>query len=121
MVERHHYGVAMTSHFDLRAPVAVLRRRRDVRLLLSASLVSLTGDWVLGVGLAYAVYDLTGSTLASAATLLAAYVPHLVIGPVAGVFVDRWNRKHTMVIANLFMAAGMAPLLWVTDAGAVWL
>ncbi|HET7195398.1 MAG TPA: MFS transporter, partial [Nocardioides sp.] len=111
----------MTSHFDLGAPVAVLRRRRDLRLLLSASLVSLTGDWVLGVGLAYAVYHLTGSTLASAATLLAAYVPHLVIGPVAGVFVDRWDRKRTMVIANLFMAAGMVPLLRVTDADAVWL
>lgn len=121
MAARHHYGVAMTSRFDVGGTVAVLRRRRDLRLLLSASLVSLTGDWVLGVGLAYAVYELTGSTLASAATLLAAFLPHVVIGPVAGVFVDRWDRKRTMVVANLFMAAGMAPLLWVGDADAVWL
>ncbi|QNN53108.1 MFS transporter [Nocardioides mesophilus] len=111
----------MTSAFDLRAPLRLLRTRRDLRLLLGAGLVSLTGDWILGVGLAYAVYDLTGSTLASAATLLAAFLPQLAIGPVAGVFADRWDRKRTMVVANLVMGLGLAPLLWVTDPGAVWL
>ena len=52
--------------------VTVLRQRGDLRLLLAANVVSLCGDWVLGIGIAYAVYDLTGSTLASAGSLLAA-------------------------------------------------
>jgi Na+/melibiose symporter-like transporter len=102
-------------------PVRVLRERRDLRLLLGGQLVSMSGDWVLGVGLAYSVYDLTGSTLASAMSLLAAFLPQVVLGPVAGVLVDRWNRLRTMVWANIGMALGLLPLLLVTNASWVWL
>jgi MFS family permease len=101
--------------------VSVLRQRRDLRLLLAANVVSLCGDWVLGIGIAYAVYDLTGSTLASAGSLLAAFLPQVVVGPVAGVFVDRWDRRRTMVGANLAMAVAVLPLVLVSDASTVWL
>jgi Na+/melibiose symporter-like transporter len=100
---------------------SVLRQRRDLRLLLAANVVSLCGDWVLGIGIAYAVYDLTGSTLASAGSLLAAFLPQVVVGPVAGVFVDRWDRRRTMVGANLAMAVAVLPLVLVSDASTVWL
>jgi Na+/melibiose symporter-like transporter len=106
---------------DLRAPGRLLRSARDLRLLLTAGLVSMTGDWLLGVGLAYSVYALTGSTLASAATLLSSFIPQVVVGSVAGVFVDRWDRKRTMVIANLVLAAGLLPLLLVSGAHRIWL
>ena len=99
----------------------VLRERRDLRLLLTANVVSLSGDWILGIGVAYAVYDLTGSTLASGGTLLAAYLPQVVAGPLAGVLVDRWDRRRTMVGANLAMAVAVLPLVLVTDADLVWL
>jgi Na+/melibiose symporter-like transporter len=106
---------------DLRAPGRLLRRTRDLRFLLAAGLVSMTGDWLLGVGLAYSVYALTGSTLASAAALLASFVPQVVVGSVAGVFVDRWDRKRTMVVANLVLAVGLLPLLMVSGAQRIWL
>lgn len=111
----------MTSPSGLRVPSGLLRRRRDLRLLVSAQVVSRSGDWILYVGLAYAVYDLTGSTLASAATLLAAYLPQVAAGPLAGVLVDRWDRRRTMIATNLVMAAGLVPLLLVTEARLVWL
>jgi Na+/melibiose symporter-like transporter len=119
--ERHHYGVAMTSNGGMRGPWRLLRTHRDLRLLLAAGLVSMTGDWLLGVGLTYAVYALTGSTLASAATLLAAFVPQVVAGLVAGVFVDRWDRKRTMVGANLLLALGLLPLVLLDTADRIWL
>ena len=65
---------------DLRSPARVLGRAPDLRLLLGAGLVSMTGDYVLSVGLVYSVYALTGSTLASAAALLSAFVPQVVMG-----------------------------------------
>ena len=99
----------------------MLARQRDARLLLGAGLVSLTGDWALGTGVAYYVYDLTGSTLASAGMLLAVFLPSILLGSVAGVFVDRWNRKTTMIVADLLLAAGLVPLLFVSDASQVWL
>jgi MFS family permease len=111
----------MASTGGSRGPWRLLRTQRDLRLLLAAGLVSMTGDWLLGVGLTYAVYALTGSTLASAATLLAAFVPQVVAGLVAGVFVDRWDRKHTMVGANLLLALGLLPLVLLDTADRIWL
>ena len=67
-----------------------------VRPLLGAGLISLSGDWVLRVGLAYYVYALTGSTVASAVMLLASFVPQIALSSLAGVFVDRWDLKRTM-------------------------
>jgi predicted MFS family arabinose efflux permease len=105
---------------DLRSPVRLLGRASDLKLLLGAGLVSMTGDWLLSVGLAYSVYALTGSTLASAAALLSAFVPQVLVGSVAGVFVDRWDRKRTMIVANLLLAVGLTPLLLVSGADRIW-
>jgi MFS family permease len=105
---------------DLRSPFRLLRRAPDLRLLLGAGLVSMTGDWLLSVGLAYSVYALTGSTLASAAALLSAFIPQVLVGSVAGVFVDRWDRKRTMIVANLLLAIGLTPLLLVSGADRIW-
>jgi predicted MFS family arabinose efflux permease len=106
---------------DLRSPARLLGRTPDLRLLLGAGLVSMSGDWLLSVGLAYSVYALTGSTLASAAALLSAFVPQVLVGSVAGVFVDRWDRKRTMVATNLLLAVGLLPLLVVSGANWIWL
>ncbi len=101
--------------------LGIALRHRSLRLLLSAGLISLTGDWILRVGLAYHVYVLTGSTLASAIMLLASFVPQIVLGSVAGVFVDRWHLKPTMVVTNLLLAAGLSPLLVVRHASQIWI
>ncbi len=102
----------------------LLAGHRDLRLLLSAGLVSLTGDWILRTGLAYTVYALTGSTLASATTLLAALVPQVAFASLAGVYVDRWDRRRTMIVTNLLLALTLLPLLAVhsgREVGIVYL
>jgi predicted MFS family arabinose efflux permease len=109
------------ASFDLGSPVRLLGRSPDLSLLLGAGVVSMTGDWVLSIGLTYSIYALTGSTLASAAALLSAFVPQVVVGSVAGVFVDRWDRKRTMVATNLLLALGLTPLLLVSGADRIWL
>lgn len=115
----------MVSRVTAPAVRGLLRSNRDLRLLLAAGLISMTGDWVLSVGLVYTVYDVTGSTLASAGALLAAFLPQVVTGLFAGVFVDRWSRARTMVIGNLLLAIGLLPLLLVdgadSPAGRIWI
>jgi Na+/melibiose symporter-like transporter len=100
---------------------AVLVKRRDYRLVLSAGLISLTGDWILRTGLAFHVYTVTGSTLASGGLLLASFVPLVVLGSLAGVFVDRWDRRRTMIVVNLLHAIVLLPLLAVRDESGLWL
>ncbi|HEY3952202.1 MAG TPA: MFS transporter [Streptosporangiaceae bacterium] len=94
---------------------------RDLRLVLSAALVSQAGDWILLTGLLYHVYALTGSTAASGLTMLSSFLPQMLLGPVAGVFADRWNRKLTMIAADVLLAAGLLPLLAVGGRGQIWI
>jgi Na+/melibiose symporter-like transporter len=101
--------------------IAAALRLRGLRLLLGAGLISLTGDWILRIGLTYYIYALTGSTLASATMLLASFVPQIALSSLAGVFVDRWDSKRTMIVANLLLAVGLLPLLAVHNAGQVWI
>ena len=101
--------------------IALALGHRELRLLLCAGVVSLTGDWVLRVGLAYYVYALTGSTLASAIMLLASFVPQIALGSVAGVFVDRWDLRRTMVVASVLLAVGLLPLAAVHRPGQMWI
>jgi MFS family permease len=97
----------------------LLRHNSAYRWVLSAGLISQTGDWILGVGLAYYVYAETGSTFVSGSVLFVAFLPQILLGSVAGVFVDRWDRRDTMIVANLAMAAALLPLLLV-DSSRIW-
>jgi MFS family permease len=100
--------------------LAVLRHR-NFALLWFGGLISMAGDWVLRIGLPLYIYQLTGSTLATGIMFMAAMLPSLLLGSVAGVFVDRWDRKRTMVIANVLLALSLLPLLLVRSAEWVWI
>ena len=84
--------------------LAVLRRR-DFFLLWLSGLISVAGDWVLMIALPYYVYVTTGSTLATAGMTAAELAPAILLSSFTGVFADRWNRKHILVVANLLQAA----------------
>jgi len=100
--------------------VFALLRRRDFALVWTASLISATGDWVLYVGLPIYVYQLTGSTLATSAMFVAELAPQIALGSLAGVFVDRWDRKRTMVVTNVLLTLALVPLAFVRSADLVW-
>jgi MFS family permease len=80
---------------------------RDFRCLLFAGLVSNLGSWLLVVALPYRVFQLTGSTTATGLTLAAESLPALLVGPVAGVFVDRWDRRRVMIVTDVLSAAAL--------------
>jgi Na+/melibiose symporter-like transporter len=96
----------------------ILRQRNFSRLWLGG-LISMIGDWILIVGLPFEIYRRTGSTLATGAMVLAYLVPSIALGSVAGVFVDRWDRRRLMVAVNLVLAVTLLPLLFI-DALGIW-
>src|SRR5579872_2894603 len=96
-------------------------RQRNFALLWSGGLISLAGDWVLMIGLPIYVLILTHSVLATSLMMIAARLPNLLFGVVAGVFVDRWNRQRIMVVGDVLSALWLLPLLFVTSADRVWL
>jgi MFS family permease len=96
-------------------------RQRNFALLWFGGLISFAGDWALIIALPVFIYDLTGSTLATSAMFIAQTLPRLLFGPLAGVLVDRWNRKHTLVAANLAQAMVLPLLLLVQSTDLLWL
>src|ERR1700742_4046779 len=99
----------------------MLAGRRDLRLVLSSGFISMAGDWILTIGLIYKVYATTGSTVASALAMASAFAPQMLFGALAGVFADRWDRKRTMIAADLLLAAGLLPLLLFHGPAQVWI
>ncbi len=79
----------------------------------------MTGDMVLYIALPYHVYHLTGSALSTGLMFIAGTLPGVLFGSVAGVFVDRWNRKRTMIIASILQ--GMCLLLLILARSVEWL
>ena len=101
--------------------LSLLKRNRGFALLLSAGLTSWLGSWVLMTALPIYVYERTGSALATGAMFVVQALPALLLGSVAGVFVDRWDRKRVMVGADLLRGLLLLPLLLVPTTGAIWI
>jgi MFS family permease len=95
-------------------------RRRDFALLWLGGLISIAGDWVLRAALPFFVYERTGSTVATAGMIVADLAPGALLSSAAGVFVDRWDRKRVLVVANVLQAAVVALLLVVPQGGWLW-
>lgn len=98
-----------------------LLRQRNFGLLWLGGLISMIGNWVLLAALPYYIYEQTGSALASSALLIAYVLPALLFGSMAGVFVDRWDRKRTMVVANLIQGTFTLLLLLVVSKDLLWI
>jgi len=96
-------------------------RQRNFALLWFAALISRLGDYTLLVGLPFYVYQRTGSTVATGAMIAAELGPEIVLGSVAGVYADRWDRRRTMIIADLARAGVLLLLLALPARGGLWL
>jgi len=88
------------------SPYLRLVRNRNFSLLWVGQLVSLFGERIHTVALGFLVYDATGgSALEVGLTFAATAVPNVLLGPLAGTLVDRWNRRVTMAACDVLRAA----------------
>src|SRR5437870_995140 len=94
-----------------------LLRQRNFSLLWWGGLISLTGTRALSVALPFYIYQQTGSLLTSATMVMATIVPSMLFSAIAGVLVDRWDRKQVMVVTNLILMVVLLPLLAVRMTG----
>jgi MFS family permease len=112
----------------LALPARVLERARRhpyVRLALNGSfsamwtgqLISLYGDRMHQIAMAALVLTATGSLVAVGLVFLAATLPNLLLGPIAGTVVDRWDQKEVMVVSDLLRASLvlLVPIAAVTN------
>lgn len=101
--------------------VELLRRNRDFRLLWLGQVVSQLGDWFDTIALFTLVLRLTGSGSAVALVLVTRFLPSVVLGPLSGVFADRFNRRTLMIVSDAARALVVLGFLFVRRPEHVWL
>jgi MFS family permease len=70
---------------------------RNYRLFFSGQSLSLIGTWMTRIATSWLVYRLTGSAWMLGAVGFLGQIPTFLLGPFAGVWVDRWSRHRTLV------------------------
>jgi len=96
-------------------------RQRNFALLWVGGMISNLGDWLLLIALPFHVYQRTGSALATGTMFVAETIPSILLGSVAGVFVDRWDRRRTMIVCTVAQAGLTLMLLTVRSPEKFWI
>ncbi|WP_035245799.1 MFS transporter [Desulfogranum mediterraneum] len=99
----------------------ILRTNSRFRRFWLATIVSQLGDWFNYIAIFVLLTELTGSGEAVSWFLIAKFLPTTLLGPIAGVVADRFNRKRIMVCCDLLRALVVAGYLLVGVSGQVWL
>ncbi len=76
-------------------------RYRNYRLFFGGQSISLVGTWMTRIATAWLVYRLTHSAFLLGVAGFCLQIPFLLIGPFAGVWVDRLDRHRTLVITQI--------------------
>ena len=79
-------------------------RSRNYKLFFTGQGVSLIGTWMTRIATSWLVYRLTGSAALLGIVGFASQIPAFVLGPLAGVWVDRWDRHRTIVVTQILSA-----------------
>jgi MFS family permease len=101
--------------------VSILRNNRNFRLLYIGQTISQLGDWFNAVAVYALLLDLTHSATAVAWMMIVQYLPVAIFGPMAGVVVDRVNRRRLMIATDLLRGAVILTLLFIRRPDQVWI
>ncbi len=98
-----------------------LVRNRSFMALWLGQTISFIGDYFYWLAVPIMVERLTGSALMVGLSVISTALPMLVLGPVAGVFVDRWDRRRTMIVSDLLRGLLVLLCLLVRRPDQVWI
>lgn len=98
-------------------------RIRNYRLFFVGQMVSMSGTWMQSMAQGWLVLDITGSAVALGTVTALQFVPVLVFGAWAGVLADRLDKRRTLLVTQIWMAAAAAVLavLVATDTVTLWM
>lgn len=102
------------------SPFAVFRNR-DFSLIWMAQLISTMGGALSSLAASIYVFRVTDSALSVGLMLMATAAPSLLVGLFAGVFVDRYDRKKIMIIADVLRAVLVVLIPFLVPLSIVWL
>jgi DHA3 family macrolide efflux protein-like MFS transporter len=90
---------------------------RNFLLIWIGQLVSLLGSGLTSFALGVWIYQRTGSVTLLSFNMLAYSLPHILLSPVAGHLVDRWDRRTAMIVSDLGAGVGVAVIAALSATG----
>jgi len=106
--------------FSQVSPYSVFRNR-SFSLIWTGQLVSTAGSALTSLAAGILVFRLTNSALSVGLMLMATALPSLLVGLVAGVFVDRVDRKRIMIWSDILRAVIVALIPILVRSNIIWL
>ena len=94
-------------------------RHRNYRLFFAGQSLSLVGTWITRIATSWLIYRLTGSALLLGIVGFCGQIPTLFLAPVAGVFVDRWDRHRVLVVTQVLSMLQSLALAVLALAGII--
>src|ERR1035437_2924960 len=89
-------------------------RHRNFRLFFGGQSISLIGTWMTRVATSWLVYRLTKSSLLLGTVGFAGQIPTFLLAPLAGVLVDRMDRRKVLVWTQSLAMVQSLLLAWLT-------
>lgn len=100
---------------------ALVRGNKNFRNLWFGQIISLLGDWFNLIASAALIANLTQSGLAVGGLFVVRMLAPFLVSPIAGVVVDRVNRKWLLVIADILRGISVFGFLFVRQPEHIWL
>ena len=94
-------------------------RHRNYRLFVAGQSVSLVGTWITRVATGWLVYRLTGSELLLGVVGFAGQIPVLVLSPLAGVLIDRQDRRQVLIWTQALSIVQSVAVVALTLSGLI--
>ena len=92
---------------------------RNYRYYFFGQAVSVLGSWIQQVALSWLIYRLTGSVALLGVTTFAALLPMLLIGPLAGAWIDRRDKRRLLMLVQGLLALQALVLSALTALDAI--
>jgi MFS family permease len=92
-------------------------RHRNYRLFFTGQSVSLIGTWMTRIATSWLVYKLTKSPLLLGVVSFAGQIPTFIFAPIAGVWVDRLDRRRVLVVTQILAMLQSLALTALTLSG----
>ncbi len=109
---------------DLARPASYLeliRGNTPFRCLWYGNVISLFGDWFNTIALYSLILNLSGSEFALGAVFITKMLPWAFVSPIAGVIVDRFDRRKVMIVSDILRAVVVLGFLFIDDPSEVYL
>jgi MFS family permease len=92
-------------------------RSRNYRLFFTGQTVSLIGTWMTRIATSWLVYRLTDSAFLLGITGFAGQIPAFFLAPIAGVWLDRWDKHRTLVATQVLAMIQSLALAYLAFSG----